>query len=162
MFLEKDSSHQRNGKNCMESAREMKSTTSNWGKASSSRNMKAKALHLHRSMLTGGNITILMHWKLPYIMDSLMNLEWKWVDWMNMCCTWPHDIYIDVALKRVTLSFQAWLLKTSWMNKIHKTVISSFTCGTCTLINIFRFGLLWHLHDGFIVFSNMVTENKLK
>ena len=104
LFPEKDSSHQRIGKNCMESAQEMKSTTSNWGKASSSRNTKAKVLHLHRSMLTGGNInaplhvrawfiiqrviwifvkclsanqnqifdmkvyiTILMHWKLPYM-----------------------------------------------------------------------------------------------
>ena len=45
----------------MESAQEMKSTTSNWGKASSSRNTKAKVLHLHRSMLTGGNINAPLH-----------------------------------------------------------------------------------------------------
>ena len=36
---------------------------------------------------------------------------------------WPHDIYIDVALKRVTLSFQAWLQKTIRINKIHDIVI---------------------------------------
>ena len=86
---------------------------------------------------------------LPYIKDSEMNLEWKWVDWMNMCWTWPHDIYIDVALKRVTLSFQAiWLQKTIRINKIHDIVIilvvlsRYLTGGTCTLINIWRFSLM--------------------
>ena len=120
MFPEKDSSHQRNGKNCMESAQEMKSTTSNWGKASSSRNTKAKVLHLHRSMLTGGNINAPLHVRAWFIIQRVILIFVKCLSQSESNIRYESIYYHSYALK---ITIYQGLFNESWV-KIYQMSLS--------------------------------------